>query len=81
MALASRMSDFDMQLFYRLDKAGYLTRPEPPSDNRFDRLMDSTFRPEVFHFRKVDVECSLITAIKRKNPLCLLNPIFFNMTW
>jgi hypothetical protein len=81
MVLASRLSDFDFQIVYRLDKAGYLTRPEPPSDNRFDRIMDSTFRPEVFHFRKVDVECSLITAIKRKNPLCLLNPIFFNMTW
>jgi len=75
------VSDFDLQMFYRLDKAGYLTPAAPPSDNHFFRFVDNTFLPEVIHFRKVDVSCTLITAIKRKNPLCLLNPLFFNLSW
>jgi len=39
------------------------------------------FEPEVIHLRKVDISCSAITAIKRKNPLCLLNPIVLNVSW
>jgi hypothetical protein len=54
-----------------------LTRPE-----FHDRtLLDAIFEPEVIRLRKVDLGGSLITAIKRKNPLCLLNPIVFWMSW
>jgi hypothetical protein len=81
MSSVSGVSDFDLQMFYRLERAGYLTPAAPPSDNRFFRFVDNTFLPEVIHYRKVDVSCTLVTAIKRKNPLCLLNPLFFNLSW
>ena len=81
MTWTSRASSYDFRMFYRLDKAGYLTPAKLTSDNRFVRFVDNTFQPEGIHFRKVDLSCSLITAIKRKNPLCLLNPLFFNLSW
>ena len=68
-------------MYDRLERQGVFTRPELPTENRLERFAISTFEPEVFHFRKVSVSCSLVTAIKRKNPFCLINPIFFNLSW
>jgi hypothetical protein len=53
----------------------YLTRPEPLS------FVDGVFRPEVLHLGKTSISCSLLTALKRKNPLCLLNPVVFQLSW
>ena len=74
-------SAFSRQMYERLDREGYFTRPELPTENRLERFARWTFEPEVFHFRKVSVTCSLLTAIKRKNPFCLISPIFLNVTW
>ena len=70
-----------MQIYDRLDRARFLTKPELPSENRVDQLVNSIFVPEVIKFRKVSVSCSVITAIKRKNPLALINPIFLDVRW
>jgi len=59
----------------------YLTRAELPADSGVVRFLENTFTPEVVHIGKVPVTCSIITAIKRKNPLCLLNPLFFQVSW
>jgi hypothetical protein len=45
------------------------------------RFCESIFQPEEFRVGKTKVACSLLTAIKRKNPLCLLNPIILNVSW
>jgi hypothetical protein len=39
------------------------------------------FEPVVLHFKHVELTCSLITAIKRKNPLCLLNPMVLGISF
>jgi|SRR6185369_10683702 hypothetical protein len=59
----------------------YLTRPEPPSESGVVRFVEGVFKPEVIQVGKTSVSCSVLTAIKRKNPLCLLNPIFFGVSW
>jgi len=59
----------------------YLTRAELPSDSAVVRFVDNIFAPEVIHIGKKEVVCSVVTAIKRKNPLCLLNPLFFQLSW
>ena len=64
-----------------LIRNGYLTPRRAQSDNRLVRAMDAVFKPEVIHVRKMTVACSVVTAIKRKNPLCLLNPVFLNVSW
>jgi len=66
--------------FVRADEF-YLTRIEPQFDNGLDKFVDDVFRPEVFHIGKLPATCSIWAAIKRKNPLCLLNPLFFQMSW
>jgi hypothetical protein len=58
-----------------------LTRPEPRSENVFVRGVEDIFEPEVVRLGKTTFTCSLLTAIKRKNPLCLINPIFLQLSW
>ena len=72
---------FDWQVYDRLERGGYLTRPELPSENRLVRFANATFEPEVIRWRKVSISSPLITAIKRKNPFCLINLIVLDMRW
>jgi hypothetical protein len=52
------------------------------SDDVLTRFIDSTLRPEVYHLgRTTTFSCSILTAIKRRNPLCLLNVQFLELTW
>ena len=81
MSVETRERAIMLRYHERLERGGYLTRPEPPSDNLLVRFADSTFRPEVFKIGKTSLSCSIVTAIKRKNPLCLLNPIVLNLSW
>jgi len=74
-------TDFDRALYQRLDRAGYFTRGPTISRNALDRSLDNIFNPEVFRLGKTSVSCSVFTAIKRKNPLCLANPVFLNISW
>ena len=74
-------SDVARAIYQRLDRDGFFNRPPVVYENGLDRFIDNTFSPEVFRVGKVEVSCSLLTAIKRKNPLCLANPWFLNITW
>jgi len=77
---SGRFRDFDLQIYARLEKQGCFTKVER-SDSRIERFVENTFTPEVMHFRKVSVSCSLVTAVKRKNPFCLLNPYVLQLSW
>jgi len=79
--LIDEESDFALRIYPRLEQGGYFTRPERPSDNLFVRAMDAVFRPEVIHIGDISVSCSIITAIKRKNPFCLINPMVIHVSW
>jgi len=73
----------DNELHSRLLRSGqfYLTPPEPKAENAFVRAAESIWAPEVVKVGKTSISSPIITAIKRKNPLCLLNPIFFQASW
>jgi len=73
-------SAFDPDLYRHLEQGGFLARQSAGPATVAERCLD-IFRPEVIHLGKTYVSCSLLTAIKRKNPLCLINPIFFNLSW
>jgi len=81
MSLNNMTTDSDFQS--RVIRPGefYLTRHEQPSENRFVRAAETIWRPEVVHIGKTSVSCPVITAVKRKNLLCLINPIFFQASW
>ena len=72
---------FDPLMDRLVQTRGLIRIPNSHSDNVIFRALDKTFSPEVIHFRKADMSCTLFTAYKRKNPFCLLNPIFFNVSW
>ncbi len=80
----TRDAAFNLRVYRRLEDGGFLTRPPVKPDNLLDRGKESlanTFTPEVFHVGKTEWSCSILTAIKRRNPLCLLNPIVLNISW
>ena len=71
----------DFQAYHHYPPDFSIIRPVRSSDDPLVRCLDSVFRPEEFHIGKTTVSCSILTAIKRKNPLCLINPIFLNVSW
>jgi len=71
----------ELEVIRDLEEGGYLLRRDETFETTIDRYVNNIFEPEVIHLGKVGVSSSIITAIKRKNPLCLINPIFFNLSW
>jgi len=65
----------------RLQNAGYMNPTPPPPDDLFSRTVNAMFQPEPVRVGRTTVAFSPITAIKRKNPLALLNPIVLNISW
>ena len=72
-------TDFDPR--YRNFVLKKLTDLEPR--DRVTRGFESVFSPEEFRVgRKAKISCTITTAIKRKDPLCLLNTkYFFRFSW
>ncbi len=71
----------DFRRYYAIHGNSGLVLPTP-KPGVITRAFDSVFRPEEFRIgRTATLSCSVLTAIKRKDPLCLLNPIFFNISW
>lgn len=69
------------RLYEKLERGGYLARRDPPANNMFTRTMDAIFVPEVIELGGTAIALSPYTAIKRKNPLCLLNPMPIAVSW
>lgn len=71
-----------LDVFRRMDREGYFDRPVRPSDSPVVRWAEGTFgEEEVKMGKSAKLSCSLYTAVKRKNPLCLLNPCFLHFSW
>jgi hypothetical protein len=70
-----------LRYYEQLEAGGYLTPTPPPPDNLYDRTFNAIFEPEQVRMGKATVSFTPITAIKRKNPLALLNPLVFSVSW
>ena len=81
MSLESYSGEFDYRTYRQLHENAFLKRAEPESDDLFSRVVANIFEPEVFRIGQTAVCCSVVAAIKRKNPLCLLNPLVFTISW
>ena len=79
--LSTDRDNLDSQAYHHYPPDFGIIRPVRSSDDPLVRCLDSVFRPEEFRVGKTTVSCSILTAIKRKNPLCLINPIFLNVSW
>jgi len=78
-SISVRGSDLEMQVCRKLEEGGYLLRPEEPTP--LEHFMERSFSPEIIHFGHAKAYCTLYTAIVRRNPLCLLNPMFLFVSW
>ena len=63
------------------DLGRLLTQRDPEALNLLKHPVDAIFEPEAVRLGKVGFSCSILTAIKRRNPLCLLNPEFLRFSW
>lgn len=79
--LSTDHDNHDPQWFRRVEPELILIQPKHSHENILSRGFTSIFQPEEFRVGKTTVSCSIWTAIKRKNPLCLINPIFLNVSW
>ncbi len=70
-----------MALVDRLKGAGLLQPPPPIYDSELERAVGEAFRPEIIHIGHAQFTCSIITAIARKNPFCLLDPSFLGISF
>jgi hypothetical protein len=59
----------------------YLSPAEQTSDSAFVRAIDSVLQPEVIPLGNAQLQCSIIKAIKRKNPLCLIDATVLKLSW
>jgi hypothetical protein len=81
-ALSPAHEEGDAERYYLRQPNFGFTRTARVPDNFVARGLDSVFRPEEFRVgRTATVSCSILTAITRRNPFCLLNPIILNVSW
>ena len=66
--------------YRRLEERRDLFEPRP-SDNRFVRATDAIFTPAPIRFGGTQISFTPVTAWKKRNPLCLLNPLVFNISF
>jgi hypothetical protein len=72
----------DTEFYLRNRDFQLIPPPKAMSSDPITHGFDSVFRPEEFHIgRTATLSCSIATAIKRRNPLCLLNPTFLHVSW
>jgi len=63
------------------DLGRLLTQRDPEALSLLKHPVDAIFEQEVLRLGKAGFSCSIVTAIKRRNPLCLLNPEFLRFSW
>ena len=68
-------------LFRQIEKEGSLKAPEPMFNSEVGRKIENAFRPEILHVGHVRIYSPLVTAIARKNPLCLIDPVVLNISF
>jgi len=78
--LAAESSWEELQI-QRLWVAQYRNREIRDAQSPIIRYLSTTFDPVPVRMRKATLSSSIWTAIKRRNPLSLLNPIFLNLSW
>lgn len=82
-ALTLNAGNTDAGFSFGRNGLGLIQPPEPLPHDPLSRGCEAIFKPEVVHIgQKATFSCSIWTAIKRKDPLCLLgvHP-FLRISW
>ena len=81
-ALSAERGSGEAERYYlRQPNFGFIP-PARASEDPVVRATEAIFRPEDFRIgRTTTFSCTILTAIKRRDPLCLLNRHFLIITW
>lgn len=75
------LNEMDTQRFEYMNSRPFLRREGKAVSDGPRIWSDTIFAPEVVRFKHLEFSGSLLTAMKRKNPLCLLHPLLFRVGW
>ena len=81
------ISEISIQVYESMNGGPVLGRMEMPDESGGaigwlqTEVWDPVFAPEVVKVGKVRMSGGVVTAIKRKNPFCLLHPLVFVASW
>ena len=84
---AVAVSEISIQVYETMNGGPVLARMEMPDEPGGaigwlqTEVWDPVFAPEVVKVGKVQMSGGIVTAIKRKNPFCLLHPLVFVASW
>jgi hypothetical protein len=84
---AVAISEISIQVYESMNGGPVLGRMEMPDEPGGaigwlqTEVWDPVFAPEVVKVGKVRMSGGVVTAIKRKNPFCLLHPLAFVASW
>ena len=78
--MAAEVDERFADLCRRLEERDDLFPPRP-SENSFVRATDAIFTPAPIKLGSTYLSFTPVTAWKKRNPLCLLNPLVFNLSW
>jgi hypothetical protein len=65
----------------RSELEGLLNLPGPAYRNDLEPGMAAAFKPEIIRAGHTQIYSSVVTAVARKNPLCLLDPTFLKISF
>jgi len=68
-------------LMRRLEEQGFFERTAPTYNNDLQRKIAEAFRPQTIKVGHVRIRSTIVDAIARKNPLCLLNPNILDVSF
>ena len=68
-------------IFRRIEKEGSLRPVEQEPTTAFERKVANAFKPEILHVGHMRIYSPIATAIARKNPLCLLDPMVLGISF
>jgi len=84
-ALANRMSlngnSAKTAAGSRIVQEGLLKPAGPTYSSDFERNMAAAFKPEVIQSGRTHIYSSVVTAVARKNPFCVLDPTFLEISF
>jgi hypothetical protein len=78
--MAAEIDEKFAGVYRRLEERNDLF-PPPPSQNRFVRATDAIFTPAPIRLGSTYISFTPVTAWKKRNPLCLLNPLVLTISW
>jgi len=78
--MSAEVDDRFAHVYRRLEERDDLFSPQP-SQNLFVRATDTIFSPAPIRLGSTYISFTPVTAWKKRNPLCLLNPLVFNISW